>query len=278
VRELLRPWPDLAGEPIVPLGTGWDNLAVSVGAWVLRFPRRQLGADLLDVERRWLPALAAKLPVPVSAPERVGEPTETYPWRYAGYRRIEGRTGCTPLLDGATRARLAAPLAAFLRALHALPAPADAPADGLRRADLAHRAPGLRAILARRDDGRRLGAVLDALVPTEPWGGAPVWVHGDLHPRHVIVAPSGALAGVIDWGDMHAGDPALDLAIAFTFLPADARATFRAAYGPIDGATWDRARFRALHYGAHLTRYGQTVGDLGMQLVGERALRASARR
>jgi aminoglycoside phosphotransferase (APT) family kinase protein len=103
-----------------------------------------------------------------------------------------------------------------------------------------------------------------------------VWVHGDLHPRHVIVGPRGELAGVIDWGDSHAGDPALDLAIAFTFLPRDARETFRVAYGAVDDASWDRARFRALHYGAHLTRYGKTVGDLAMLLVGERALRAAA--
>jgi len=276
VRELLRPWPDLAHEHVTPLGTGWDNLAVSVGGWVFRFPRRQLGADLLAVETRWLPALAGRLPVRVSSPERVGEPTGWFPWRYAGYRRVEGRTGCAPLLDSATRARLAVPLALLLRALHDRAVPADAPGDGLRRADIAHRAPGLREILARRDDGPRLCAVLDSLSGTEAWGGARVWVHGDLHPRHVIVGPTGELAGVIDWGDMHVGDPALDLAIAFTFLAAEARASFRASYGAVDAATWDRARFRALHYGAHLTRYGQAVGDLGMQLVGERALRAAA--
>jgi hypothetical protein len=33
----------------------------------------------------------------------------------------------------------------------------------------------------------------------------------------------GQLAGVIDPGDVPLGDPAVDLAIAFTFLPPDAR-------------------------------------------------------
>ncbi len=267
----------MAKERIVPLGTGWDNLAVSVGAWVFRFPRRQLGADLLEVETRWLPALAASLPVRVSSPERIGKPTDRYPWRYAGYRRIEGRTGCAPMLDAALRARLAEPLAAFLRHLHALPVPRDAPGDGLRRSDTLHRAPSLRQILGRRDDGARLCALVDALAGADPFRGEQRWVHGDLHPRHVIVGATGDLAGVIDWGDLHAGDPALDLSIALTFLPAAARAAFRSAYGPVDAATWDRARFRALHYGAHLTRYGRATGDLAMLLVGERALRASVR-
>jgi aminoglycoside phosphotransferase (APT) family kinase protein len=276
MRELLRPWSDLRSLPILPLGVGWDNLAVAVGEWVFRFPRRQLGADLLQIELRWLPTLAAGLPARVSAPERVGAPTPWFPWPYAGYRRIDGRTGCGPALDAASRAPLAAPLGAFLRALHGLPVPAGAPVDGLRRADTGHRASSLKEIFARRDDGADLCELVDTLAGTAGWHGPACWVHGDLHPRHVVVGAAGDLAGIIDWGDLHAGDPALDLSIALTFLPAAARDVFRAAYGPIDRPTWDRARFRALHYGAHLTRYGRAVGDLAMHLVGERALRAAA--
>lgn len=46
----------------------------------------------------------------------------------------------------------------------------------------------------------------------------PVWLHGDLHPAHVVVS-DGALAGVIDFGDMCAGDPAVDLAAARVLGP-----------------------------------------------------------
>jgi aminoglycoside phosphotransferase (APT) family kinase protein len=80
---------------------------------------------------------------------------------------------------------------------------------------------------------------------------------------------------VIDWGDVHLGDPALDLSLAFSFLPPAARGAFREAYGAIDDATWDRARFRALHYGVLLTHYGTEIGDDAIRAAGEYALQAA---
>src|SRR5690606_21678230 len=99
------------------------------------------------------------------------------------------------------------------------------------------------------------------------------WVHGDLYARHVMVDGHGALAGIIDWGDVHQGDPALDLSIAASFLPPAARPRFAAAYGAIDDATWARARFRALHSGVALLWYGAGVGGGGMGAEGRTALR-----
>jgi aminoglycoside phosphotransferase (APT) family kinase protein len=84
------------------------------------------------------------------------------------------------------------------------------------------------------------------------------------------------MCGVIDWGDVHLGDPALDLSIAFSFLPPGARAAFREAYGPIDAATWDRARFRALHYAVLLSDYGADVGGEAIRAAGEYALWAAS--
>jgi aminoglycoside phosphotransferase (APT) family kinase protein len=81
---------------------------------------------------------------------------------------------------------------------------------------------------------------------------------------------------VIDWGDAHLGDRALDLSIAFSFLPPAARPAFRAAYGPIDDATWDRARFRALFYGVVLVEYGLGIGDEAIRAAGAYALRAAS--
>lgn len=58
----------------------------------------------------------------------------------------------------------------------------------------------------------------------------PRWLHGDLHSRNVILQ-DGALAGLIDWGDITAGDPATDLACAWTLMDADGRAVFWETYG-----------------------------------------------
>lgn len=37
-------------------------------------------------------------------------------------------------------------------------------------------------------------------------------LHGDLYARHLLIQ-NGKIAGIIDWGDMHIGDVAVDLAI-----------------------------------------------------------------
>jgi aminoglycoside phosphotransferase (APT) family kinase protein len=184
------------------------------------------------------------------------------------------------------RARNAVPIAAFLAALHRIPVDAAtrawAPGDDIARTDLRKRAVGaaerLRATPLAALGGIAIGPILKRiawLAETPPLAGPTCWVHGDLYARHVLVDEHYRFSGVIDWGDVHLGDPALDLSIAFSFLPARARAAFRAAYGMIDDATWDRARFRALHYGAVLTPYGADIGDEAIRAAGEYALRAA---
>jgi aminoglycoside phosphotransferase (APT) family kinase protein len=71
--------------------------------------------------------------------------------------------------------------------------------------------------------------------------GAPLWLHGDLHPANVVLR-DGILAGVIDFGEMCAGDPATDLSAAWILLPAGAASRFFDAYGQADDATITRAR------------------------------------
>lgn len=66
---------------------------------------------------------------------------------------------------------------------------------------------------------------------------------------------------MIDWGDAHAGDPAIDLSVAWTLPPPQARREFRAAYGPIDDETWALARFKALRLATAIADWGLDVGD-----------------
>ena len=70
-----------------------------------------------------------------------------------------------------------------------------------------------------------------------------MWLHGDLHPANILTA-DGNFCGVVDFGDVCAGDPALDLAACWILLPdREAIERFRAAC-PLaaDDATWRRAR------------------------------------
>ena len=78
---------------------------------------------------------------------------------------------------------------------------------------------------------------------------------------------------MIDWGDIHLGDLALDLAIAHTFLPPSAHAAFRSAYGPIANVTWDIARLRGLWHTFLVLNYGDEIGDADLVREALRALR-----
>ena len=79
-------------------------------------------------------------------------------------------------------------------------------------------------------------------------------------------------AGIIDWGDLHFGDRALDIAIAHLMLPQRAHSIFRAAYGGVDERTWQAARYRALYHAILEAEYGVREHDEGMRAIGAAAL------
>jgi aminoglycoside phosphotransferase (APT) family kinase protein len=89
---------------------------------------------------------------------------------------------------------------------------------------------------------------------------------------------AGKLCGIIDWGDLHLGDPALDLAIVLTMLPENALPGFLAAYGDVSPATWQRATYRAIYHSVLVAHYGYGSGDAEMLRVGVDALANLRRR
>ncbi|MCX4691986.1 phosphotransferase [Streptomyces sp. NBC_01408] len=148
----------------------------------------------------------------------------------------------------ATRATEAAvTLAAFLTALHR-PAPDGAPSGRDRGGPLAdtaeHFTQGLASAtelgLVRDPDAVR--AVWEDAAAAPDWAGPRLWLHGDLHPANILTT-NGTFSGVIDFGDLFAGDPACDLAAAWILLPDGAIDRFHETYQPSpDAATLRRAR------------------------------------
>lgn len=268
IRELLRDQhPDLADLPIRQVEGGWGNQMWRLGdELAVRIQHMANGPDQQLKERRWLPLLAPRLPLPIPVPVRSGAPSERSPKIWTVMTWVPGQ----PLDHGSiTRGEHAADtLAAFLRALH-VAAPSDGPVDtaghgahprdSIDGFDYFFHSVDADAIGSDAADVRAVW--LDA-VGAASWEGPPVWVHGDLHPANVIVA-DGTLAGVVDFGEMFVGDPAVDLAAAWVLLPEGMAARFFAVYGDASEATVRRARGLAALKSLFLMLMGQN-GDRGL--------------
>ncbi len=221
-RALLGAWLRERLADKVVVHHGWDSRAELVeGRWVDRFPRRpDVGGGLL-AETVVMSRLAPLLPLAVPVPQVIVED----PLRVR-HRLVEGE----PLGAAASRAD-GARLGEFLRSLHSVP---DAVRSGARGAEASRRV--LDGVLERfgRDVLPRLperlqdaGADLLERVRAAPHE---CLVHGDLGPRHILCTEG--VSGVIDWTDMHIGDPAVDLAWVLHGGGSELADGVSAAYGP----------------------------------------------
>ncbi|SEL29286.1 aminoglycoside phosphotransferase family protein [Rhodococcus maanshanensis] len=261
VRDLLQDQhPELAGLAIQEVAGGWDNHKWRLGdELVVRIPRTERAPDLQRKERRWLPVLAPRLPLPIPTPVRIGEPSARFPKPWTIMTWVHG----TPLdCTSISRADHAADtLASFLTALH-MEAPAEAPSGLDRGAHPKDCAASFEKLLEAVAPGgfsadfQGIWGVWDEAVAAPDWDGRPVWLHGDLHPANVVVS-DGTLSGVFDFGDMFAGDPAWDLAAAWLLLPDGATSRFFAVYAQADESTIRRARGLAALKSLFLIRMGQ---------------------
>jgi aminoglycoside phosphotransferase (APT) family kinase protein len=111
----------------------------------------------------------------------------------------------------------------------------------------------------------RLARLGDRVTPTHkriwqagldaPHVAEPCLIHGDLHPRNIL-AENGKLTGIIDWGDMCAGDLAVDLSGLWgLFADASARQAVLTHYRA-DETMRARAMARAFYIGVVLLDSG----------------------
>ena len=248
VRDLLRDQhPDLADQPIRLAARGWDNQLWRLGDdLAVRLPWATRTADaLLRKEHAWLPALAPHLPLPVPVPQRLGEPSNRFPRPWIVTTWVPGEPA--DRVPARRAAEAASTLAAFLTALHR-PAPTGAPAGRDRGGPLADHADGFTSGLAAvterglLPDPDAVRAVWEDAAAAPDWEGPALWLHGDLHPANVLTA-DGTICGVVDFGDLCAGDPACDLAAPWMLLPDGGVELFYDSYQPRpDAATLRRAR------------------------------------
>ena len=147
-------------------------------------------------------------------------------------------------------ARAASDLAEFIRALQAMDtkaAPLAGPQNHFRGVPLQERDALTLAALHGLADEYPEAELLkrwEHALATPLHSGPPVWLHGDLQGGNILVADD-RISAIIDFGLCGVGDPACDLMVAWSVLPASVRALFRAQTGCSDAA-WARGRGWAL--------------------------------
>jgi aminoglycoside 2''-phosphotransferase len=204
------------------IGEGWNARAYLINnELVFRCPKRAGHWEELHREIAFLTFAAGKLPLPVpryllSAPD-----SSAAPHGYAIYKYLPGAPIDIDRLDKGKRDTAAAALAGFLQALHALEPGPDA---GILLPQENRRA-GAEQYLARTEAeivptlqpaaARALYKVFEThLGEPANFSNTPVVLHADFSRDHILME-DGAVAGVIDFGDVNRGDPDYDFMYLF---------------------------------------------------------------
>jgi aminoglycoside phosphotransferase (APT) family kinase protein len=251
VRTLLaEQYPHLADASIRPsTAAGSSNWVFRLGTeHAVRLPRSDDHVDDLLKEARHLPRVASAVTVPVPAVQFLGDPSSVFPRPWSVVTWIPGEP--PGALDAPQQSALARSLGAFVRTLHTIGTD-DLPAGPAHRGYRAgepvtaesdrwvdESAEGLRDLF----DPLRVRAAWSRLrreVP--PPTGPPCWIHTDLSTENLLVDPNGRLTGVIDFGGLGIGDPAVDLLYGWGMFGPEARDVFRRESGA-DEATRLRGR------------------------------------
>lgn len=242
-------FPQWAGLEIRPVALdGWDNTTFRLGdAMSVRLPSHKAYVPQIDKEHRWLPVLAAHLPLPIPRPIAKGAPGCGFPAAWSIYGWLPGEPAA--IVGVQDHDRLADDLGRFLVALQAVDT-SDGPPPGLHSF---HRGGPVSVWDEQtRETIEQLTGEIDAAGATEvweaalaeDWPGPGVWVHGDVAGSNLLVQDD-RLCGAIDFGCSAVGDPACDLTPAWTMFEGTSRERFRSAL-QVDDATWARARGWAL--------------------------------
>jgi aminoglycoside phosphotransferase (APT) family kinase protein len=251
VRTLIADqFPEWAHLPVAPVEHGgWDNRTFHLGdELVVRMPSAAEYAEAVAKEQQWLPVLATQLPLPIPVPVATGAPGHGYPHPWSVYEWIDGQ--------GASAERIADPrafatdLSGFLSALQTVD-PTGGPSPGIHNW---YRGGHLRTFDANTcraledlahhvdvDSVRRVWS--EAL--SAPWDGVPRWFHGDVAEGNLLLNDAGHLVAVIDFGTCGVGDPACDLAVAWTLMTTEGRVAFRDRL-QVPDSDWVRGRGWAL--------------------------------
>lgn len=255
-------WAHLPVKAVKSAGT--DNTLYRLGdEMVVRLPRIYSASRQIDKEQYWLPKLAPFLPLAIPNPLAAGVPAEKYPWHFSVYQWLIGEDASIKSIVDMDQAAI--DLAEFLLALHQID-PMHGPSFGehnfFRGEPLVVRDKSTRAAITSLHhlfDAKIMIKVWNCSLEAA-WNDSPCWIHGDLIPTNLLVQ-NDRLSAVIDFGGLGVGDSACDLIVAWSFLTAKTRETFRTTMA-VDDNTWIRGRGWALTIGLIAFDYYQETNPI----------------
>jgi aminoglycoside phosphotransferase (APT) family kinase protein len=257
VAEVVRTqFPELAVSRVTYLNEGCDSAAFDVDeTWVFRFPKRADVERQLLIETEILAVLEEQSPIRVPAFRFHGRPAPAFPFHFVGYAKLPGVPGIQVDPGRIPFDAVAPRLARFLTWLHAFPTDRAATL-GVPTYELASILEETRA--EALDDFALVAGVAPAapldgwhaflkagpgIVPMSP--SAPSLLHNDLAAEHLLLDPTTwAVTGVIDWGDVAIGHPAVDFAGVFHW----GGEAFMKAVSTLYGGTMDDEFMRCARY------------------------------
>lgn len=227
ISEQFPQWAKLEVRPVEL--DGWDNTTFRLGSdKSVRLPSHEHNVAQIDKEHRWLPVLAAQLPVQVPRPIAKGRPGFGFPRPWSVYGWLEGEPAA--VVGVIDHDRFAEDLGHFLAALQRANTdggPPPGPHSFNRGGPVSAWDEQTRSTIDQlADEIDAVGAleVWEAAL-AEQWSGPDVWVHGDVTGSNLLLRDD-RLCGVIDFGGAAVGDPACDLTAAWTMFERTSRERF----------------------------------------------------
>jgi aminoglycoside 2''-phosphotransferase len=220
-------FPDLPTESISFLAEGWANRLCLVNeTLIFRFPLDANSEQQLLREIRLLPVLSPELPLPIPEYKYITLKSEKYPFAFVGYERIPGES--IPRPSDALRQAIwwRRQAGTFLTALHRIPID-RVMAAGLEGYATAHAWQEALAakqalyeryvcpLLTTAQCKAMLSHLKKAINDERMVAFSPVVLHQDFDFHNFLVdLETQHITGVLDFGSMSIGDPAVDISPA----------------------------------------------------------------
>lgn len=258
-----RNFPQVAVQIALPITRGWDSFVLEVnGELIFRFPMREDAVEYLQRELSLLLVLEQALSTLIPHFDYIGQGDANYPYMFVGYRKLCGVALEDESITPKQLVALAPALANFLSELHSFPV-----VQAIQAGVQEHTPAQWRERYQERytDLQERVFPLLDAELRAkserlwedflDDWASftfQPVLIHCDLACEHIFCdLERGFLSGVIDWGDVTIGDPALDFVGLHSGRGREFTERVLADYqGKVDAAFWQRMDFY-LRYGPY---------------------------